>query len=126
MEHLKMHSKDKIDDNVSKIAALFPNCVTEAKDENGEIKGLNPSKTFLSNKYKIEVGTIKYENQYESYTVSGYTSAQDYHVGDPATGNVNAQMFGVLNLDDKTLSYDVYTVNSDEVKLFDSLDIMKD
>jgi hypothetical protein len=35
-------------------------------------------------------------------------------------------MFGVLNLDDKTLSYDVYTVNSDEVKLFDSLDIMKD
>ena len=96
------------------------------KDENGEIKGLNPSKTFLSNKYKIEVGTIKYENQYESYTVSGYTSAQDYHVGDPATGNVNAQMFGVLNLDDKTLSYDVYTVNSDEVKLFDSLDIMKD
>ncbi|MBO4737097.1 MAG: hypothetical protein J5627_01485 [Bacilli bacterium] len=96
------------------------------KDENGEVKGLNPSKTFLSNKYKIEVGTIKYENQYESYTVSGYTSAQDYHVGDPATGNVNAQMFGVLNLDDKTLSYDVYTVNSDEVKLFDSLDIMKD
>ena len=96
------------------------------KDENGEIKGLNPSKTFLSNKYKIEVGTIKYANQYESYTVSGYTSAQDYHVGDPATGNVNAQMFGVLNLDDKTLSYDVYTVNSDEVKLFDSLDIMKD
>ena len=96
------------------------------KDENGEIKGLNPSKTFLSNKYKIEVGTIKYANQYESYAVSGYTSAQDYHVGDPATGNVNAQMFGVLNLDDKTLSYDVYTVNSDEVKLFDSLDIMKD
>ena len=96
------------------------------KDENGEYKGLNSSKTFLSNKYKIELGTIKYENQYESYTVSGATSAQDYHVGDLATGNVNAQMFGVLNLNDKTLSYDVYTVNSDEVKLFDSLDIMKD
>ena len=37
MEHLKMHSLNKIDENVSKIAALFPNCVTEAKDENGEI-----------------------------------------------------------------------------------------
>ncbi len=37
MEHLKMHSMNKVDENVSKIAALFPNCVTEAKDENGEI-----------------------------------------------------------------------------------------
>ncbi len=37
MTHLKMHSMNKIDENVSKIATLFPNCVTEAKDENGEI-----------------------------------------------------------------------------------------
>lgn len=37
MTHLKMHSMNKIDENVSKIAALFPNCVTEAKAENGEI-----------------------------------------------------------------------------------------
>ena len=36
-DHLKMHSLNKIDENVSKIARLFPNCVTEAKDENGEI-----------------------------------------------------------------------------------------
>ena len=37
MEHLKMHSLNKIDENIAKIATLFPNCVTEAKDENGEI-----------------------------------------------------------------------------------------
>lgn len=37
MEHLKMHTLNKVDENVSKIASLFPNCVTEAKDENGEI-----------------------------------------------------------------------------------------
>lgn len=37
MEHLKMHSMNKIDENVSKIATLFPNCVTEAKNDNGEI-----------------------------------------------------------------------------------------
>ena len=37
MEHLHMHSLNKIDENISKIAQLFPNCVTEAKDENGEI-----------------------------------------------------------------------------------------
>ena len=37
MDHLKMHSMNKIDENISKIAQLFPNCVTEAKGENGEI-----------------------------------------------------------------------------------------
>ena len=37
MNHLKMHSMNKIDENVSKIAQLFTNCVTEAKNENGEI-----------------------------------------------------------------------------------------
>lgn len=37
MNHLKMHSLNKIDENINKIAGLFPNCVTEAKDENGEI-----------------------------------------------------------------------------------------
>ena len=36
-DHLKMHSLNKIDENISKIAQLFPNCVTEARDENGEI-----------------------------------------------------------------------------------------
>lgn len=35
--HLKMHSLNKIDENIAKIAQLFPNCVTEAKDETGEI-----------------------------------------------------------------------------------------
>ena len=37
MDHLKMHSMNKIDENVSKIATLFPNCVTEAKNDYGEI-----------------------------------------------------------------------------------------
>ena len=32
-----MHSMNKIDENIAKIATLFPNCVTEAKGENGEI-----------------------------------------------------------------------------------------
>ncbi len=36
-DHLKMHSMNKIDENIAKIATLFPNCVTEAKGENGEI-----------------------------------------------------------------------------------------
>ena len=37
MEKLKLHSPNLTDDNITKIAALFPNCVTEAKSEKGTI-----------------------------------------------------------------------------------------
>ena len=97
----------------------------EVVKDGEEWKGLNSSKTFLSNKYKVECGTLKYDNQYESYKTGSYTSAQDYHKGDLATGNVNAPMFGVLNITENTLSYDVYTAKDDEVKLFDSIDVLK-
>jgi len=35
MEKLKMHTPDLTTENVERIAALFPNCVTEALDESG-------------------------------------------------------------------------------------------
>lgn len=38
MSDLKMHSPNLVDDNIEKIATLFPNCITEAEDENGELK----------------------------------------------------------------------------------------
>ena len=38
MEQLKMHSLDKIAENVEKIASLFPNCITEIADEQGGVK----------------------------------------------------------------------------------------
>lgn len=38
MEKLKMHSPDITASNIDKIAELFPNCVTESTDENGELK----------------------------------------------------------------------------------------
>ena len=37
MEKLKMHTPDKADENFKKLAALFPNAVTETKDENGAV-----------------------------------------------------------------------------------------
>ena len=92
------------------------------------ITGLNPSKTFtnISNtKYAIEVGTLTQENQYDPYTHGGYTSDQHYEIGDPASGNVNAPMFGVLNINQNTLSYHVYTAKDDTINLFDTLDILK-
>ena len=100
----------------------------ECVKDGDEIKGLNPSKTFTDiskTKYAIEVGTLTQENEYEPYTHGGYTSDQHYEIGDPASGNVNAAMFGVLNLTQDTLSYYSYTVNDDTVKLFDTLDVLK-
>ena len=38
MEHLTMHSVDGVAQNVERIAALFPNCVTECKGENGKVE----------------------------------------------------------------------------------------
>ena len=38
MDKLKMHSPDLIDANIGKLAELFPNCVTEARDAKGELK----------------------------------------------------------------------------------------
>lgn len=35
---LDMHSPNLVDDNVQKIMALFPNCITESEDENGKLK----------------------------------------------------------------------------------------
>ena len=89
-------------------------------------KGLDTSNTFLNNKYKIEMGALKYDTKLEPYTTGSYTSAQDYKKGDLATGCVNAQMFGVLNMTETTLSYDVYTVKIDkDIQIFDSIDILK-
>ncbi|GIK26219.1 MAG: DNA methylase N-4 [Betaproteobacteria bacterium] len=38
MEKLKMHSPDLIEANIARLAELFPNCVTEARDDKGELK----------------------------------------------------------------------------------------
>ena len=38
MDKLKMHSLNKVDENIKKIGALFPNCVTERKNDAGEVE----------------------------------------------------------------------------------------
>jgi len=38
MNKLKMHSINKVDENITKIGALFPNCLTERMNENGEVE----------------------------------------------------------------------------------------
>ncbi len=38
MDKLKMHSADLTQDNITKIRAMFPSCITEAADENGKLR----------------------------------------------------------------------------------------
>ncbi len=38
MDKLKMHSPNFVDQNIAKIAELFPNCVTESRNEKGELQ----------------------------------------------------------------------------------------
>lgn len=38
MDKLKMHSVNKVDENVAKIGKLFPNCLTERKNDKGEVE----------------------------------------------------------------------------------------
>lgn len=38
MEKMKMHSPNLTDENIAKIREQFPGCVTEAKDENGNLR----------------------------------------------------------------------------------------
>lgn len=38
MQKLKMHTPDIIEGNIAKIEELFPNCVTEVRKENGQLK----------------------------------------------------------------------------------------
>lgn len=38
MEKMRMESLDMTQQNIEKIAALFPNCITEAEDEDGKLR----------------------------------------------------------------------------------------
>ena len=38
MDKMRMETPDLTDQNIEKIGALFPNCITETKDENGKLK----------------------------------------------------------------------------------------
>ena len=62
MDQLKMHSPNLVDSNIEKIAALFPNCITETKDENGELK-----KAIDFDLLKQELSQVLVEGEQERY-----------------------------------------------------------
>ena len=62
MDKLKMHSPNLVDVNIEKISVLFPNCITETKDENGELK-----KAIDFDLLKQELSQILVEGEQERY-----------------------------------------------------------
>ena len=61
-DQLKMHSPNLVDSNIEKIAALFPNCITEAQGENGELK-----KAIDFDLLKQELSQVIVEGEQERY-----------------------------------------------------------
>ncbi len=53
MDKLRMHTIDGVEGNVERIAALFPNCVTEAVDEQGNLRHV-----VDFDKLKVELGEV--------------------------------------------------------------------
>lgn len=49
MTKLKMHSANKVEENIQNIGHLFPNCLTERKNENGTVE------------YAIDFDTLRQE-----------------------------------------------------------------
>ena len=41
MEKMKMHSPNLTQENIGRIRELFPGCVTESRDENGNLSNTN-------------------------------------------------------------------------------------
>ena len=62
MEHLKMETKDMASENFEKLKALFPNCVTESLDKDG-----NPVRAIDKDLLMQEINSEVVEGQKERY-----------------------------------------------------------
>ena len=65
MDKLKMQSENLVDENVEKIALAFPNCVTEGKDENGQV-----TKLVDFDLLKQELSKVVVDGTDERYTLN--------------------------------------------------------
>ena len=65
MEKLKLHTPDFTQENIRKLAELFPNCVTEIKDEGGMRKDEGSDSSFIphpsSLRYAIDFDQLRQE-----------------------------------------------------------------
>src|SRR5687768_14257682 len=62
MEKLKLHTPDLTASNIEKLAELFPNCITEARDEHGKL-----IRAVDFDQLRQELSTSKVESPRERY-----------------------------------------------------------
>ena len=65
MEKMKLHTPDFTDENIAKLAELFPNCVTERMDDEGNIK-----KAIDFEQLQQELSTSLLQGQQERYQLN--------------------------------------------------------
>jgi adenine-specific DNA-methyltransferase len=65
MDKLKMQSPNLVEANIAKIAALFPNCITEDRDENGQMR-----RAVNFDQLRQELSASLVEGPRERYTLS--------------------------------------------------------
>lgn len=65
MEKLKLHSLDITQENIAKLAELFPNCITESTDEKGAIK-----RSIDFDQLRQELSTAIVEGPQERYQIN--------------------------------------------------------
>ena len=88
MKKLKMHSPDFTDENIAKLAELFPNCVTEKKQTEKDAKGREKvvvTKAIDWDLLKQELSTNIVEGQQERYQLNwpgkrlNFNGLEHYH-----------------------------------------------
>jgi adenine-specific DNA-methyltransferase len=65
MDKLKMRNPNLVDANIAKIAEMFPNCITEDRDENGKIR-----QAVDFDQLRQELSASLVEGPRERYTLS--------------------------------------------------------
>jgi len=65
MDKLKMQSPNLVDANIARIAEMFPNCITEDRDESGKIR-----RVVDFDQLRQELSTVLVEGPRERYTLS--------------------------------------------------------
>ena len=60
MDKMRMESVDMTAANIEKIGAMFPNCITETKDENGKPKKAINFEILTASSFDIKSGCFSY------------------------------------------------------------------
>ena len=95
-----MHSINKVDDNIQKIGALFPNCITERKNSEGKVE------------YAVD---FDYGNL-DSIVLIGPEESLDKITADDIQIEINVSSLNLARIGAQTIEVSNISIQSDEVE----------